>query len=91
MNLEYFAHLREYTRCNQEVYSKPVDTLGALLTDLCQKYGPGFKKWLINDDGSLCEIAIILVNGKDVRHSGKLDTVLHGEDKISIFPPVAGG
>ncbi|AKN31675.1 molybdenum cofactor biosynthesis protein MoaD [Clostridium carboxidivorans P7] len=33
------------------------------------------------------EVAILLINGRD----GKLETVLHDNDIVSLFPPVGGG
>jgi molybdopterin converting factor small subunit len=33
----------------------------------------------------------IYQNGRNINFLNSLDTQLHGEDKIAIFPPVAGG
>lgn len=33
------------------------------------------------------EVAILLINGRD----GKLETVLHDNDTVSLFPPMGGG
>lgn len=91
MKIQYFAFLREVTRVREEQYDAHAPTLRVLLDDLSRRYGPGFQKWVLTPEGDLCEIAIILVNGHDVRHDGRLDSPLSPEDTVCIFPPVAGG
>jgi molybdopterin synthase sulfur carrier subunit len=34
---------------------------------------------------------IIMVNGRDYRHLQGLDTPLHPDDTVTLFPPIAGG
>lgn len=34
---------------------------------------------------------IILINGKNIHHLNKLETILTSSCKVEIFPPVAGG
>ena len=91
MKIHYFAHLRDTTGVSEAMYNAPAPTLRVLLNDLCKQYGTMFRKWVLTPEGELSEIAIVLVNGKDVRHTGKLETALSPEDEIFIFPPVAGG
>ena len=91
MKIQYFAHLRDSAGCKEEVWTQKTPILRDLISELCKKYGKSFEKWVLNEDGSLCEIAIILINGNDVRHKAYLDTQLSDEDIVSIFPPVAGG
>mgnify|MGYP001011981320 CR=1 FL=1 len=91
MTLKYFAHLREITRISEENYSPHAPTLRALLDDLCRRYGSAFRGWLLTPEGELSQIAIVLVNGNDVRHTGMLETPLSPSDTVCMFPPVAGG
>ena len=91
MKIHYFAHLRDCTGVSEAAYTAPAPTLRILLNDLCKHYGPLFRKWVLTPEGELSDIAIILVNGRDVRHSGRLETSLLPDDEIFIFPPVAGG
>lgn len=91
MKIQYFAHLRDVTRVDEEVYTAPAHTLRVLITDLCARYGPAFRKWVLTPEGELSQIAIVLVNGSDARHTGMLDTPISPTDWICIFPPVAGG
>ncbi len=46
---------------------------------------------LIDEKGELLNSAIILVNGKNVHHLAKLDTIIKDGDEIDIFPPGGGG
>jgi MoaD family protein len=91
MKIKYFAHLRDCTRTSEESYTGSAQTLRALLNDLCQQYGAAFRKWVFTPEGELSGIAIVLVNGKDVRDHDWLETTLSPVDDICIFPPVAGG
>ncbi len=91
MKIQYFANLRDCTHTSQEEYSAPAPNVAVLLNDLCRKYGQEFRKWVLTPEGDLCNIAIILVNGRDVRDGSCLKTPLSPQDVVCIFPPVAGG
>lgn len=91
MRIQYFAYLRDCTHKTEDIFTDDVPTIGVLMTKLCQQYGNGFRKWILTPEGELSDIAIVLVNGNDIRHSGRLETSLSPDDHICIFPPVAGG
>lgn len=91
MELEYFAALREITGRSKQPWNANMRTVGDLLRELSASYGEDFRHWVLNDDGSLAQMCIILVNGHDIRESDGLATLLHQEDSISFFPPLAGG
>lgn len=91
MLIRYFAMLREVTGQSEQVWTRPVSTVGKLLQELGAVYGPGFQKWVRDEHGNLGGLSIVLVNGADYRELGGLDTPLKEGDTISIFPPVAGG
>jgi len=46
---------------------------------------------LTDKNGNLLNSAIVLVNGKNVHHLEKLNTVIKDEDEIDLFPPGGGG
>ena len=53
---------------------------------------PGLKKHLLAEDGQLQPHVRLIINGHDVQlEPGLLQTALHTDDKIDIFPPIAGG
>lgn len=46
---------------------------------------------LLDDKGALRTGTIILVNGHDIFHLQKLDTLVHKGDCVSLFTPGGGG
>lgn len=91
MIIRYFAFLRDYTHTREQTWTEPAETLGDLLRAVCRRYGPGFRHWVMEADGQLGQLSIVLVNGHDARELKGLDTALSPGDVIAIFPPVAGG
>ncbi len=91
MVIRYFAFIRDITRVSEQTWTNPPDRLGDLLMTLSRRYGPGFQRWVLEPDGRLSDMSIVLVNGKDSRDLAGLDTPLKPDDIIAIFPPVAGG
>lgn len=89
MKVEYFATLRGVAGRKGENWDRPAATVGQLLRDLIARYGSEFERWLLKN-GDL-GLAIILVNGRDVRDLQRLDTPLAPNDTVTLFPPVAGG
>jgi len=90
MKILFFATLREITHEKEIRWTVPTATVGQLLHALCDRYGPEFRKWALDGD-DLSDIIIVLVNGRDVRHAGGMDMPLLPDDKVAIFPMVAGG
>ena len=68
----------------------PPATLGPLLETLAARYGRSFRRAVFSGDELNPEI-IILVNGRNVLYSGRLQAPLAADDEVSIFPMVAGG
>lgn len=90
MIVKYFATIRTYTGENARVVDDPPATLGPLLETLSARYGRPFRRAVFSGDELNPEI-IILVNGRNVVYSGRLEAPLAEEDEVSIFPMVAGG
>ncbi|MDY6780860.1 MAG: MoaD/ThiS family protein, partial [Halobacteria archaeon] len=44
-----------------------------------------------DEDGDLCGVIDLYVNGEDVRHKEGLDTSIDEDDEVSILPAVSGG
>ncbi|MEM0141362.1 MAG: MoaD/ThiS family protein [Thermoplasmatales archaeon] len=89
VKVRYYANLRDITKCREEIVAG-VGNISSLLSTLTGKYGSEFKIKLF-DVNSIRENVIILVNGKNIIFSSKLETKLNDEDEVDIFPPVAGG
>ena len=52
---------------------------------------PGIKERLCDEAGEIRRFVNIYINGEDVRFQQGLETVLSGNEEISIVPAVAGG
>jgi MoaD family protein len=66
-------------------------TVSELLDRLVAAY-PQLKDHVFEPDGTLAAHVHVIVNGRDIVHlPDKIMTPLRGDEKIDIFPPVAGG
>ena len=90
MIVSYFGMLRDIAGKKEEDWKQPAASLGDLLHEVVAQYGPQFERWVL-DDGELLDLAIVLVNGRDVRGLQRLRTPLAPTDNVTLFPPVAGG
>jgi molybdopterin synthase sulfur carrier subunit len=90
MIVKYFATVRTYTGENERRVDDPPATLGPLLEALAARYGRPFRRAVFAHDELNPEI-IILVNGRNVVYTGRLEAPLAEDDEVSIFPMVAGG
>ncbi|KAB1198238.1 MULTISPECIES: ubiquitin-like small modifier protein 1 [Haloferax] len=90
LELRFFATFREVA--GQKTVSWRADegsTVGDVLRSLEAEYD-GFSGELI-EDGEVRPHVNVLKNGREVVHLDGLETSLEDGDKISVFPPVAGG
>ena len=66
-------------------------TISELIEKLDADYNNYFTNRLLNEKGEIVPGAIILVNGKNIIHIEKLNTMIEDGDVITLFPPSAGG
>ena len=90
MKVMYFATLRAVTGRREEQWPQPAATVGQLVQEVAARYGPKFGTWVL-DNGELSKLALILVNGHDVRDLQGGATPVRPEDTVAMIPPVAGG
>ncbi|MBE8540443.1 MoaD family protein [Geoglobus acetivorans] len=85
--IELFATLRER-------YGKRVEVEAEDFEDAIRKasevFGKSFYSEVFEEAGSVRDDRIVLINGRNVKDLEKMPK-LKKEDKISIFPPIAGG
>lgn len=91
IDIRYFATFRELAGEKSCRVDEAPATVGELLGLLSARYGAAFHRAVLTDDGSISPVLILLVNGRNVRHSGGLATPLSAGDQVSVFPMVAGG
>jgi molybdopterin synthase sulfur carrier subunit len=89
INVQFFATFRDiFGTKAMEIAVKPGTNIGELLNlvlDTQERRGKIF------DHGKLKPSIIILKNGRHIQHLDGLETELKEGDKVSIFPPIAGG
>jgi len=91
MLVKFFATYREITKCSSLTLPAPQHVL-ALTTELAARFGPLMRDKLLSADGLQAgSDAIIMVNGRHIKHLAGLATPLSEEDIVAIFPLVAGG
>jgi MoaD family protein len=90
MVIRFFASIRTITRVREVELGEPPTTLGDLLGLLSDRYGPEFRRWVLDDD-ELGGSIMVVVNGTDARHRAGLATPLAPTDVISLLPIMAGG
>ncbi|WP_266078516.1 ubiquitin-like small modifier protein 1 [Haladaptatus caseinilyticus] len=87
LTLRFFANFREDVGQKELEREFPDDsTVGNVLESLTEEYGID-----VFEGGDLRPQISIMKNGKDVVHLDGRETSLSDGDKLSIFPPVAGG
>ena len=90
MVVRFFASIRNITGVKEIECGDPAPTLGDLLRLLSDRYGPEFRRWVL-DGEDLGGSVMVVVNGNDARHQAGLATQLAATDVVSILPMMAGG
>lgn len=88
--IRFFASMRNSTGVKEIEWAEAAPTLGDLLRLLSDRYGPEFRRWVL-DGEELGGSVMVVVNGNDARHQAGLETRLSATDVVSIFPIMAGG
>jgi len=90
MVIRFFASIRNITGVKEIEWGEPAPTLGDLLRLLSDRYGPEFRRWVLEGE-DLGGSVMVVVNGNDARHQAGLATHLAATDVVSILPIMAGG
>jgi len=82
-----FANLREIANTGK------VEMEGETIRDVLEKLCSRFEELgnMIFEGSNLRPYINIFINGKDIHEGEGLNTSLHEDDEIAIFPPVSGG
>lgn len=92
MKVSFYATLRPIVgQKTVEVDVPDGATVGQLIEAIVTAY-PGLRPELLDEKGELQGHIKFFVNGREVIYlERQVDTVLHPDDVISVFPPVGGG
>ena len=67
----------------------PLATVQDVIDELLRRF-PDLEERLV-EKGAVRPYVAVMVNGRDIRHTGGLETPLPPDAELDIFPPVAGG
>jgi molybdopterin synthase sulfur carrier subunit len=89
--VKFFAYIRDFTGCKETDFPYEKD-ISDLACALCAKYGEKLREKMLSPAGDeLGPDIIIMINGRHVAHLGGIKAPLKPDDKVYIFPMVAGG
>jgi len=92
MQVNFFATFRSLTGKKSVLYDLPENTTVFQLLQVIAGDFPNLKKRLFDENDALLTYVHLFVNGRDIMLFPQvLQTPLDPQDKIDIFPPVAGG
>ncbi len=92
MRVNFYATLRPIVGGKTVEFPLPEGATVSQLVDLVVTTFPALRHELLDENGQLYGHVHVFINGRDaplLEHA--LDSVLHPEDVISIFPAVGGG
>lgn len=85
-----FASFREILGRELELDMAEGSKVEDLLSELC-RLSRRFRDAAFDDSGLLRDYVLLMVNKKRIDPQQGLQTELHEDDEVAIFPPVAGG
>jgi len=88
VKVKFFATLRD--KVGVELVEIDARTFRDLVKRLVEMY-PQLKGEIVDDDFSLRDDYIYLVNGRNIMFLRNEDTALEDGDAVAMFPPVGGG
>ena len=90
IKIKFYSLLRTFLEQNEI----KIDADNISVFDLLQKISEKTNKDLMSeiiDTGELINGTIILINGRNIYHLQKMDTIVKNGDLVDIFPPGGGG
>ena len=90
IKIKFYSLLRMFLEQNEiEIDADNISML-SLLQKITEKTNKDLLSEIIEDE-KLIQGTILLLNGRNIYHLEKLDTIVSNGDKIDIFPPGGGG
>ncbi len=92
MKVLIYGALRSMVEENKEV-EIPLTGRGSVqevLAQLIEVY-PGLRRKILSQEGELSAGILVFVNGRSIHFLDGLGTTLRDDDRLALFPPIAGG
>ena len=90
IKIKFYSLLRVFLKQNEIEIDSDNISIFTLLQKISEKNNKDLLSKII-DAEQLIQGTIILLNGRNIYHLEKLDTLVISGDKIDIFPPGGGG
>lgn len=92
MKVNFYATLRPIVGKKTVNFDLPANVTVEQLVEIVVNRYPPLRKELLDEEGKLFPHVHVFVNGRDAPYlDDAMDTVLRPDDKVDIFPAVAGG
>lgn len=88
VKVKYFTTFRNYTGTKKETIN--ANNIKQLIKKIRKKH-PEIKGKILKNNKETRNGIIIMINGINIKHLKGLNSNINENDRISIFPPVAGG
>ncbi|MDR2443833.1 MAG: MoaD/ThiS family protein [Deltaproteobacteria bacterium] len=83
------AALRTYTGHKGDMHLEAA-TVGDIINHLAETW-PDLKPHLLDEDGSLRSFVSVFVDGRSIKSTGGLATVISDGQTVTLVPAIAGG
>ena len=91
LHINFYATFRSIIGQKTLELDLPDDSpLHVIFEELFSHY-PQMRSEIMDDDARVQEYVSVFINGRDIRYLNELDSTLNSQQKLDIFPPVAGG
>lgn len=91
IKIKFFTLLKLYLKISEIDIDAQKISIRNLLFLVNEKVEKNFIHKLIDEDSNLLLGTIILLNGRNIHHLEKLDTIVKSGDEVALFPPGGGG
>ena len=92
MKINFYATLRQITGRKTVEFQLSDGVNIREMVDVIVIRFPPLRQELLDEEGNLWPHVHVFVNGRDAPYLDEgMETILKPEDKVNIFPPVAGG
>ena len=92
IKVKFFTLLRLYLGLEEiDIEADQIDVRTLLIRVGEQIDSSLVREKLLDADGDMLQGTIILINGHDILHMKKLDTIVEKGDTVSLFTPGGGG
>lgn len=91
IKIKFYSLIRRHLGINEIKIDEDKIPIYDLLLVAQKQIDKIFLNLLVNSDKMIIPATIILINGRNIFHLEKLDSIVQDGDVISIFPPGGGG